>query len=96
MNNVIVIVAVGILSFLVDHSLALQIGAFNTGVYGQTKSSKSEVVSIFVEVFIWVFEFIMLSPRLAMMCRMYRDVNILLANLRANRLFIRDCNYPRV
>ena len=55
MNNVVIIVAVGILSFLLDHSLALQIGAFNTGVYGKTKSSKSEVVSIFVEVFTRVF-----------------------------------------
>ena len=51
MDNVIIIVAVGILSLLMDHSVALQIGAFNTGVYGQTKSSKAEVVSIFVEVF---------------------------------------------
>ena len=28
----------------------IQIGAFNTGVYGKTKASKPEVVSIFLEV----------------------------------------------
>ena len=50
-----VIIAVGILSLLIDYSLALQIGAFNTGVYGQTKSSKPEVVAIIAEVFNRVF-----------------------------------------
>ena len=50
MKNVAILVVVSILSLLMDYSLALQIGAFNTGVYGQTKSSKPEVVSIIVEV----------------------------------------------
>ena len=44
------IVVVGILSLLWDYSLTLQIGAFNTGVYGQTKSSRPEVVSMIMEV----------------------------------------------
>ena len=50
MANVITIV--GILSLLINnYSLALQVGAFNTGVYGKTKSSKPEVVSMIREVF---------------------------------------------
>lgn len=49
MANVIIIV--GILSLLINnYSLALQIGAFNTGVYGKTKSSKPEVVSMIREI----------------------------------------------
>lgn len=45
-----VIIVAGILSFLMNYSLALRIGAFNTGIYGKTKSSKPEVVSIIKEV----------------------------------------------
>lgn len=41
---------VGILPLLLNYSLALQIGAFNTGVFGKTKSSKPEVVSIVKQV----------------------------------------------
>ena len=50
------IIIVGVLSFLITYSLALQIGAFNTGIYGKTKSSKPEVVAIFKEVIIYYNE----------------------------------------
>ena len=49
MKNTIVVVA-GILLFLFNYSLALQVGAFNTGIFGKRKSSKPEVVSIVKQV----------------------------------------------
>ena len=54
MANIIlgVIIGVGTFSLLINCPLALQIGAFNLGVYGKTKSSKSEVVSIITEVMV--------------------------------------------
>lgn len=45
-----IITIIGTLSLLINRPLALQIGAFNLGVYGKTKSSKSQVVSIITEV----------------------------------------------
>lgn len=51
MKNVVAVAV--IFSLLINYSLALQIGAFNTGVYGKTKSSKPEVVSMFKEVPVW-------------------------------------------
>ena len=47
------VLLVGVLSVVAINITtgAIRIGAFNTGVYGKTKASKPEVVSILLEVY---------------------------------------------
>lgn len=45
------IAVIGVLAVMVNISLAaIEIGAFNTGVFGKSKASKPEVMSVFVKV----------------------------------------------
>ena len=45
------IAVIGILSVAINISLAaIEIGAFNTQIYGKTKASKPEIVEMFLEV----------------------------------------------